>query len=67
MEVAVDSLVAMLPNLKDDDKCAIVLFDDKAEVLHPLTQWSKTNKESLVTKIKKLRARGGTRLALGTC
>mmetsp|Transcript_17919 Transcript_17919/g.19946 ORF Transcript_17919/g.19946 Transcript_17919/m.19946 type:complete len:465 (+) Transcript_17919:33-1427(+) len=63
--VAKDSLVGLLPNLKDNDKLGIILFDRSTEVLLPLTTWSDVNTEMLKFKISKITTRYGTNLQRG--
>jgi len=64
LNVAKHSLLSMLRNLKDKDWLSIVVFDDSADVIHPLTPWKQSNAESLKKTILSIKTRGGTDLSV---
>jgi len=65
LQVAKDCLLTLLAQLRDDDAFGLVLFNNKASVLQPLTKWSEIEKVGLEKAILKLRACGGTELTEG--
>ncbi len=65
LQVAKESLLTLLSQLRDDDAFGLVLFNTKATILQPLTQWSEINSALLKIAIGRLRAGGGTDLTEG--
>ncbi|CAA6804930.1 MAG: Unknown protein [uncultured Sulfurovum sp.] len=65
MEIANESLVAMLGQLKDDDKVGIVLFDHNAYKAKPMRLVGKTDKAAIREHILALKSRGGTNWSAG--
>lgn len=65
MEIANESIVAMLSQLKDDDKVGIVLFDHNAYKAKALRLVGKTDKEAIRDHILGLKSRGGTNWSAG--
>ena len=65
MQIANESIVAMLSHLDDDDSVGVVLFDHnayKAKALNPVKQ---SNKKAIRNHILELKARGGTNWSAG--
>jgi Ca-activated chloride channel family protein len=65
MQIANESIVAMLGHLKDDDKVGIVLFDHNAYRAKPLNRVDKIDKLAIRKHILELTARGGTNWSAG--
>ncbi|KAH3759222.1 von Willebrand factor type A [Pelomyxa schiedti] len=65
LEVAKNSLIAMLSHLKPEDRFGIITFNEEAQVIQPLKHWSEIDKASLETSINRLEAGGGTDLSVG--
>jgi len=63
LDVAKESLIALLGQLRDSDRFGLLVFNDKAESLSPLATWSTVDRKALIDKIRKLEAGGGTSLA----
>jgi Ca-activated chloride channel family protein len=60
IEAALESAVRIVRGLRSDDRVTIVAFDDRIEVVQPLT--AVTDREALVQRIKAIEARGSTNL-----
>ncbi len=65
MQIANESIVAMLSHLKDDDRVGIVLFDHNAYKAKPLREVGKTDKLAIRDHILELKPRGGTDWSAG--
>ena len=65
MEIATESIVAMLSHLKDSDRVGIVLFDDRAYRAKPLRVVKLSNKLAIKEHILALKERGGTNWSAG--
>ena len=65
MQIANESIVAMLGHLNDDDRVGMVLFDHNAYLAKPLNLVGKSDKASIRNHILELKARGGTNWSAG--
>ena len=65
MQIANESIVAMLGHLKDDDRVGVVLFDHNAYLAKPLNLVGTTDKKAIRDHILELKARGGTNWSAG--
>jgi len=65
MEIATESIVAMLSHLKDDDRLGIALFDHGAYKAKPLSLVGNSDKEAIREHILALTERGGTNWSAG--
>ena len=65
MEIANESIVAMLSHLNDDDRVGIALFDHNSYVAKPLNLVGKTDKLAIKKHILELKAQGGTDWSVG--
>ncbi len=65
MQIANESIVAMLGHLKDDDRVGVVLFDHNAYLAKPLNLVGSSDKKSIRDHILELKARGGTNWSAG--
>jgi Ca-activated chloride channel family protein len=65
IEIATESIVAMLSHLRDDDRLGIVLFDDKAYRAKPLRALRFSNIKAIKEHILALKERGGTNWSAG--
>lgn len=65
MQVANESLVALVDRLKDDDRLGVVLFDDQAYLAKPLSPLGQVDVDRLKQHIRELRPAGGTNMAAG--
>jgi Ca-activated chloride channel family protein len=65
MEIATESIVAMLSHLKNDDRLGIALFDHGAYKAKPLSQVGMSDKEAIRDHILGLTERGGTNWSAG--
>ncbi len=65
MQIATESIVAMLSHLRDDDRVGIVLFDNKAYRAKPLRMVLLSNKEAIKDHILALKEQGGTNWSAG--
>ena len=65
MEIANESIVAMLSHLNDEDRVGIALFDHNAYSAKPLNLVGKTDKKAIKDHILELKARGGTNWSAG--
>jgi len=50
LEVAKESLLSMLKELKDNDYIGITTFDTSCQIIFPITKWKQANAESLKKK-----------------
>ena len=65
MQIASESIVAMLSHLKDDDRVGVALFDHNAYKAKPLGLVGDTDKEAIKNHILELSERGGTNWSAG--
>ncbi|HHH19317.1 MAG TPA: VWA domain-containing protein, partial [Campylobacterales bacterium] len=65
MEIATESIVAMLAHLNDDDRAGVVLFDHNAYRAKPLRLVGKTDRAAIRDHILALEERGGTNWSAG--
>ncbi|HOX96753.1 MAG TPA: VWA domain-containing protein [bacterium] len=65
MQVASESLVAMLDHLNPDDRLGIVLFDDQSYLAKPLNYVGQTDMAALRQHILDLQEMGGTNMEAG--
>jgi len=65
IEIATESIVAMLSHLKDSDRVGIVLFDDNAYLAKPLREVKYTDKEAIKKHILEIKEQGGTNWSAG--
>ena len=65
MQVATESLAAMLTHLKSDDRLGIVLFDDEGYLAKPLGLVKDTKMNTLRSHILELQPAGGTNMEAG--
>jgi Ca-activated chloride channel homolog len=65
LEVATESIVAMLDHLSPEDKLSIVLFDDEGFLAKPLHGVGETNMDELKKHLLAIEPAGGTTMAAG--
>ncbi len=65
MQVATESVVALLDHLNDDDRFGMVLFDGGAYLAKPLNLIGETDMDAIKEHIMDITARGSTNLAAG--
>jgi len=65
MQIANESIVAMLKHLKDDDRVGVVLFDHNAYLAKPLNFVEKIDRKAIREHILELKAKGGTNWSAG--
>lgn len=65
MQIANESIVAMLSHLHDDDSVGVVLFDHNAYKAKALNRIKESNKKAIRNHILELKARGGTNWSAG--
>lgn len=65
MEIANESLVALMDHLKDDDRFSLVLFDDDAYLAKPLNLIGETDVKKIQSHILEIGYRGGTNMSAG--
>ncbi|WP_265111993.1 vWA domain-containing protein [Halosolutus halophilus] len=65
MDAANEATVALLDRLEDDDRFALVTFDDRAETVAPLERMDERDRDALETEIRSIEADGGTNLESG--
>ncbi len=65
MQIANESIVAMLKHLNDNDRVGIVLFDHNSYLAKPLNPVGGTDKEAIKKHILALKAQGGTNWSVG--
>ena len=65
LETAKMVLNSMLNHIGPQDYYSLVLFDDVADVIYPLTVFSEIDKEILNLKISNIKTRGGTNFSKG--
>jgi Ca-activated chloride channel family protein len=65
IEIASQSITALLDHLKDDDRFGLVLFDDEAVVAKPLSKVGNTDMKKIKDHILELQERGGTYMEAG--
>jgi len=65
LAIAKSCLLALLSQLREGDAFGLVVFNQQAAVVHPLTKCSQMNRVDIEKAIVKLRANGGTALSEG--
>jgi len=65
IEIATESIVAMLSHLNGDDRFGVVLFDDRAYRAKSLRELKFTNRDAIKAHILALKERGGTDWSAG--
>ena len=65
MQIAKDSLLGLMSQLRDEDRFGLVTFNENATVIQELKPWIQIDKKSLKEKIMKLEPGGGTSLISG--
>ena len=65
MEVANQSVVALLDHLEAGDRLAIVTFNNNASIAHTMTKVGDTDMAALRSKVLDFRAGGGTNMSAG--
>jgi Ca-activated chloride channel family protein len=65
IEIAAESVVALLDHLEDDDRLGMVLFNDNAFLAKPLNLVGETDMSAIKDHILEISADGGTRLSAG--
>jgi len=65
LEVAKQSILALLERLNDKDSFSLILFDDQAKVTQELKPWKDINSGELKSKIMNTKTRGGTNIEKG--
>ena len=65
IEIAAESVVALLDHLGDDDRLGMVLFNDNAFLAKPLNLVGETDMRAIKDHILEISADGGTRLSAG--
>jgi Ca-activated chloride channel family protein len=65
LEVAKESLLALLGRLTEKDQFGLVVFDDKARVVQPMKPWSSIEVAKLKEQIIQIKTIGGTSLSAG--
>lgn len=64
MMEARESIVALLAAMADDDRLAVIVYDDTAEVLQPLAP-ARVLRRSLPDRVRRVQAEGGTNIPAG--
>jgi len=65
MEVANESVVALLDHLQDDDRFGMVLFNNSAQLAKPLRAVGETDMDAIADHILEIVENGGTNMAAG--
>jgi len=65
MEIANESVVALLDHLNEDDRFGMVLFDDSAYLAKPLNYVGNTDMDSIAKHILEIQPMGGTNMEAG--
>lgn len=65
MQIANESIVAMMEHLEEYDSLGVVLFDDRAYPVKPLREVKYTDMEAIKKHVLDLRQRGGTNWSAG--
>jgi len=65
MEIANNSVVALLDHLEDDDKFGMVLFDDYSYLAKPLTEVGSVDMDKIKDHILDIEDQGGTNMEAG--
>ncbi len=60
MQLANETIIAMMQHLTVDDRFGVVLFDDKAYLAKPLRLVKHTNMQAISNHIKEIKDQGGT-------
>jgi Ca-activated chloride channel homolog len=65
MEIASESVVALLDNLGEDDRFGMVLFDNDAYLAKPLSLVAETDMGAVKNHILEITPKGGTKMSAG--
>ena len=65
MQVATESVVALLDHLNPEDSLGVVLFDDQSYLAKPLRRVGSTDMEAIKGHILELQPQGGTNMSAG--
>jgi len=65
LEIATRTLTHLLDHLKSENRFALVLFDNQAQLAKPFRRVDETDMEAIKAHILSLRPRGGTHLSAG--
>ncbi len=65
MQVASESVVALLNNLEDDDRFGMVLFESNAHLAKPLNLVEYSDMQKLKDHVLEISSRGGTQMSAG--
>jgi len=65
MELAKESVIALLDHLNEDDRFGMVLFESEAHLAKPLSKVSAKNMDTLKRHIREISDRGGTHMSAG--
>jgi secreted protein with Ig-like and vWFA domain len=65
LKVAKECLLIILSQLQPEDSFGLVLFNETATVIQPMTKWKDTDKVTLEKAITKFRTGGGTAVTAG--
>ncbi len=65
MQLANETIVAMMQHLQDDDRLGVVLFDDQAHLAKPLRLVKQTDMKAIAGHIRDIREQGGTNWQAG--
>ena len=65
MELAMEAAVKMVDKLQDNDRIGVVVFDDTAELVHPLKKVKKINKDTFKEHLLEINDNGGTNMESG--
>ncbi|MEJ2740867.1 MAG: VWA domain-containing protein, partial [Dehalococcoidia bacterium] len=65
IEIATESVVALLGHLEDDDRFGMVLYNDSAYLAKPMNLVGNTDMEAIKDHIMEIAAGGGTRMSAG--
>ena len=65
IEIATESVVALLDHLQDDDRFGMVLYNDSAYLAKPMNPVGNTDMEAIKDHILEIAAGGGTRMSAG--
>ena len=62
MDISKQAMVDMLDKMQDDDKVAVIIFDNEAKIVHPLVKVKKIKKDIFKNHINQITADGGTNM-----
>eukprot|EP01084_Bolivina_argentea_P121935 216099_1 len=67
MKIAKESLINLLKHLNNEDQFGMIVFDEKAQCIQPLSLWKDINYNKLKENILNINASGGTNFENGYC